>query len=272
MSKYDIPRPRLEEISELAEYYAGTYCRVSQVIAPQDIATAIGLKFSAGNYKEAFDGLTRFKNGRFHVFINLRETDHLFSPRVRYSFAHELGHYTMESHRTALMTPGVKPHASFADYCFDSETEREAEFYASCLLMPAGMIKKDIAKRKFDFVLVDELRSKYQVSVTAALLRLMALDMRPFMVVCTRNGKIAWQRCSHDFPFYKIMRGLNDAVPVNTGGGEYYTDGTRYNTTQTVYAGDWFLLLSSADQRRPFHEHCIYYEPLDQVTSVLWED
>lgn len=272
MGKYDIPRQRMEEISDLAEYYAEKYCGLSSAIEPQDIARAIGIKYTTGNYREAFDGLTRYKNGAFRIYINLRTTDHLHNERVRYSFGHELGHCTMDWHRSALMQPGVQPHASFAEYCFDSEEEREAEFYSSCLLMPKERILKDIHRKPFEFRLVDELRKKYNVSITAVLLRLMALDIRPFMIVCTRNGKIAWQRASDDFPFFKIMKGINGEVPPDTAAGEYFANNTKHDKTQIVFADDWFILYSSEDRRRKFYEHCIYYEPLKQVTSVLWED
>jgi len=262
----------MEEISDLAEYLAEKYCGSSPVIVPQQIAEASEIKFTTGNYKNAFDGLTRYRNNKFRIFINLRETDNLFTPRVRFSFGHELGHCKMDWHRNAMMQPGVRPHASFLDYCFDSEEEREAEFFSSCLLLPESRVRKDIFRKPFEYRLVDELRLKYNVSITAVLLRLMALDMRPFMIVCTRNGKIAWQRCSHDFPFYRIMRGLNDAVPVDTAAGEYFADGSKYSKTQDVFAEDWFQLYSAEDRRRKFHEHCVYYEPLNQVMSILWED
>ena len=271
MNNYEIPRTRMEEISDMAEYFAESCCRSSAVILPQDIAGAIGLKYSTGNYKEGFDGLTRYRNRRFHVFINTRQSDHLFIPRVRFSFAHELGHFTMPWHRQALMQPGARPHGSKLEYCFDCSAEREAEYYAACLLMPEKRMRRDIANRRFSFVLVDELSKKYQVSITSTLIRLIGLNVYPLMVVCTRNNKIAWQRCTSDFPFYSVLRGLTGEVPVNTCAGEYFDDGRKYSSTQEVYADDWFLLRNPSDRRRKFSEHCVYYEPLKQVISVLWE-
>ena len=271
MSKYDIPRVRMEEISDMAEFYAESCCRSSVAIIPQDIAKSIGQKYSTGDYKGGFDGLTRYRNRRFHIFINTRQSDHLFVPRVRFSFAHELGHCTMPWHRQALMQPGAQPHGSYLDYCFDSSAEREAEYFAACLLMPEKRIRRDIANRRFGFVLIDELSKKYQVSITSTLIRLIGLDVYPIMIVCTRNNRIAWQRCTGDFPFYTILRGPAGEVPVNTCAGEFFADGRKYNTTQEVYADDWFVLRYDSERRRKFSEHCVYYEPLKQVISVLWE-
>ena len=75
------------------------------------------------------------------------------------------------------MQPGVKPHGSKLDYCFDSSAEREAEYYAACLLMPEKRMRRDIANRRFSFVLVDELSKKYQVSITSTPVSYTHLDV-----------------------------------------------------------------------------------------------
>jgi hypothetical protein len=263
---------RMEELSEQAEYYAETYCAQSPVILPQDIAAAIGLSYSLNDYGNAFDGRLEYKGGHFHAFLNSRGKDHLFNPRTRFTFAHELGHYLIEEHRNALLQPGTKPHASFTNFLSDNMAEMEADFFAGSLLMPKGRMLRDTERRKFEFTLVDEIALKYNVSITAALLKFMAIDRYPMLLVCTRNCKIAWYRYSPDFPFKELLGGKGDAVPDATVAGDYfYRDIKYYKKTETVFAEDWFVLRYSSDRRRPFNEHCVYFEEMKQVVSVVWE-
>lgn len=270
MASFNLNSKVIAEINELADYYAGLYCVNSEVITPHVIALELGLKWSTNNYGSAFEGLLEYKAGKFHVYINTKSDEHLYTPRVRFSFAHELGHYIIDDHRNALMQPGVKPHGSIT-LMSDLRVEREADLFAACLLMPESRIKQDVYRQKFNFALIDMISKKYQVSITAALLRFIALGNHPIMVVCSRKGKIMWRRFNEDFPFYQLRTGLNEQVPFNSSVGDYYKDGTKYNRTETVFAEDWFILQNSSDCGRQFFEHCIYMERLNQVVSVLWE-
>lgn len=271
MKSYNLPADVLEGIAENAAWYAETYCKDSPVILPQLIADGLGLTYSQNDYGKAFEGLLEFKNNRFHLYLNVRENEHLFTPRVRFSFAHELGHYIIDHHRNALKQPGVAPHGSIT-LVSDLITEREADYFAACLLMPTHRITKDVERRKFNFALIDEISKKYMVSITTALLRFIVLGNHPIMVVCSRNGMVVWRRFNHDFPFYTLLTGIDDKVPVNTAAGDYFNNQLKSNKTEIVFAEDWFLLTRQQDRGRKFYEHCIYYEPLNQVVSVIWED
>ena len=168
------------------------------------------------------------------------------------------------------MQPGVKPHGSIT-LMSDLKIEREADLFAACLLMPENRIREDVFRQKFNFALIDMISKKYQVSLTAALLRFIAPGNHPIMVVCSRAGKVIWRRFNEDFPFYTLRTGPNELVPVKTSVGDYFKDGTKYTRTETVFAEDWFILQNSSDRGRQFFEHCIYIDRLNQVVSVIWE-
>lgn len=262
---------RLAELSELAGYYADLYCPGTQRVDPVVLAEALGLSYSTNDYSGRFDGLLEYKNGKFHVFLHVGEHDHLYAPRVRFSFAHELGHFLIDSHRHSLQRPGVKAHGSLNLVFSDQMIEREADYFAACLLMPEHRFKNDLFRRKFGFNLVDELRMKYQVSMTATLMRFIALGNHPIMVVCSQQNKYKWLRYSGDFPFKRLNLGAGLDLPDCTAAAEFFADGTKYSKPQKVFAEDWFVLYSDRDRRRPFNEFCVYYEPLGQVVSLVWE-
>lgn len=266
----DLGRERLEELRELAEYYAERYCPTGAV-DPVVIAQEIGLRYAANDYSNCFDGVLDYRNGAFHVFLHLNEGENLYVPRVRFSFAHELGHYIIDSHRNAIRSGQLQVHGSQGVFWSDAQTEREADYFAACLLLPERRLHNDIFRRKFNASLIDEIRRKYNVSYTAAMLRFVGAGNHPVMVVCSRNGKVKWKRSSEDFPFWRLNTDADGGVPENTAVAEYFEEGKKYQHAEKVFAEDWFVLFSERDRRRPFNEFCVYYDPFNQVISLVWE-
>lgn len=262
----------MADLSAIAGFYTSECCTSSGVIDPSLIAESQGLKCSLNDYGKAFDGLLENKNGKFHIYLNTAGGGHLYLPRVRFSFAHELGHYLIAEHYQLLCDPHMKAQPSFQTFDMENKYEVEADYFASCLLMPEDRILKDVFRRKFEFSLVDEMARKYNVSLTAALFKFIGINHYPIMIVCTRSSIVRWVRYSFDFPFTYLLTGADGSVPVNTSAGEYFYEGVKnLNKTETVFADDWFELKWSGDQNRKFKEYCLYYEPMDQVISVLWE-
>ena len=216
-----------------------------------------------------------YREGNFYLHLNVNEDagEHIYMPRIRFTFAHELGHYIIDEHRNALKQPGASPHPSFPLVSQDSMIEREADHFASCLLLPENRIKKDVFRKKFNAALINEISSKYNVSYTATLLRFIALGNHPVMVVCSRNGTIVWHRETHDFPFPFPLYGHKGRVPENTSAGEYFYEKKKnQNRAEIVFAGDWFSVYSKSDQNRKLLEYCYYFDGMNQVVSVIWEE
>lgn len=272
MRLHNITPERMADISELAEVIADEFCEEPNPVNPALIAERTGLTYTTGDYGGYFEGRIEFRQGKFHIFIHLNENEHLYVPRVRFSFAHELGHYYVDEHRQALMQPEVAPHGSKGIFSSDLNTEREADFFAACLLMPEKRIRKDVFRKKFNMTLLNELKSKYQVSMTALLLRFTALGNHPIMVVCSSANRFKWLSYSDDFPFKKLHLGNSGEMPECSAAAEYFRDGTKYSNPERVFAEDWFVLWNREDKGRELNEYCIYYEALNQVISVIWEE
>lgn len=273
MTNFSLSAQKVRRLSELAEYYVSIYCSGSLQTDPQQIADKLNLTYYTNNYKRAFDGMTCYREGNFYLHLNVAETEHIYMPRIRFTFAHELGHYIIDEHRIALMQPGAKSHASFPLVSQDNLIEREADYFAACLLLPESRVRKDIQHRKFDPTLISEISTKYNVSVTATLLRFIGLNFRPMMVVCSRNSSIAWHRETEDFPFQFPLYGHKGRVPEKTSAGEYFYENTKNQTrAEVVFARDWFNLNNKSDLNRKFFEYCYYFDSIKQVVSVIWEE
>lgn len=257
------------ELSELAESIADFYCPEG-VIYPEVIAQQKEISFCYGNYGNAFDGLIEQENKQFHIFINT-ERSAFRSPRARFTFAHELGHYFIDEHREALLKGKTPVHPSITNFSSKNLVEIEADFFASSLLLPENRIKSDCFKKKFNFKLIETLATKYKTSITATAIKLMTLDKHPIMLICSINGRIQWFKYSHDFPF-KWLRKPAAIIPPNTLAGVYFKTGEKFEDELPITPGQWFENVRDRDLDRPFFEKCIYSDRNKFVLSIIWED
>lgn len=255
------------EISALAEFVADTYCPEEGII-PHIIAKKKGISYCVGDYKDAFDGLIEHCRGNFHIYIN---AEHLYDSRPRFTFAHELGHYFLDHHRNALMNGNIPFHPSFTTYNSSNIVEKEADFFAACLLMPDSRFKQEFFRQRFSMNVLSRLSKKYQVSLIATALRFSEIGNHPIMVVSSSNNRINWYSYSKDFPYRRLLHG-KQKIPENTYAFEYMNNNARYNEPEIVFSGDWFEVWDNNPNRR-FFEHCYSYSYMNNKTviSIIWE-
>ncbi len=157
----------------------------------ESIAAAEGITFSFGHYRDCFDGLLECRNCAFHIYINVDTNIGSHSPRARFSFAHELGHYFLDWHRTALDC-GVPPHGSKADFeSGNLAAEREADMFAAHLLLPALQLKK-VARHRIDVAEIVRLAEFFCTSLSATAIRCAHLDLAPLIVMRWTATTRAW--------------------------------------------------------------------------------
>jgi len=222
------------------------------------------------NYeRNTFDGMTVYDEGYFYIHINIDRGNIMGSDRGRFTLAHELGHYYIENHRIGLKKGLLKPHPSICNNEQYYLIEREADYFASCLLMPELRFCKDINNRKFEFSIIEDLRYKYKVSRTACLLRFADIGNQPIMVLYAENNRIKWKYNSKDFPFKYFI--YDDLVPKHTVMEDYFK-GHKDDIfkTEVINAIECFKYVKEEDIGRHFYEHCISYK--NKALSVFWED
>jgi hypothetical protein len=256
------------EISSLAEEISNHYCPDSLII-PENIALNNSITFNYGNYGDSFDGLIECIDRTFHIYINIDRLKHAHTERARFTFAHELGHYFIDHHRNALLK-GLSPsHCSITGFVSKNKAEREADYFASCLLIPESRLKSDCLNRKFNFELLDEFSKKYQTSFTSTALRFATIGNHPIMVVLSYKGAIKWYWSSFDFPYKGLLHG-KIKVPDDTVAGEYFSKNRAPKSKQEVFAIDWFKNVWDIHINRKFYEQCLFHE--NYVLSIIWEN
>lgn len=265
----EIKRNRKRELNQLAHFIAMDYFPEG-VVDPAKIASHVGLSYNYKNYHDCFDGVLEYYGGSFHVYLNTRGEFIPETPRMRFTFAHELGHFFIDEHRS-MLEMGKSLHTSFYKMQRNNIIELEADFFASCLLMPEHRFKGLATSRRFDFSLVEFLANSFRTSLSATLFRMIELDTYPIMVVMSEKNRIKYSWCTEDFPYKYFVEHGSKKLPRLTAAGDYFNQGVRYDETEEVEASGWFRLYNEELEGITFHEKCIYQSKADRVISILWQ-
>src|SRR5699024_343786 len=149
--------------------------------------------------------------------------------------------------------------------------EKEADYFASCLLMPEQILIKEVNRSDFKFKILERISDAFQVSIVAAAIRFSQIGNHPIMIIYANNGLIIWKTSSDDFPYKRILLDDNK-IPTNTVLGEYFELNNTEDTKreEQVYAVDWFKYVSKFDKDRTFYEYCLPYK--NTALSIIWEE
>lgn len=255
-------------IKELAETIALEY--QDKITPLERIIEDEGLSVFYDSYgKGTFDGMTFYENGKFYIHINTDLGNRHDSPRGRFTLAHELGHYYIDSHRIGLKKGLLEPHQSRTNQKQFNQIERQADFFASNLLMPQERFDKDIYRKKFSIELIDYLKNEFNVSRTACAFRFADIGNHSIMIVYAEGGKVRWYHCSEDFKYKYLLYDKN--VPPNTVMGEYFQNiKDDIFKTEKVWAVDIFKYVKDEDIQEKLSEHCITFK--NKALSIFWGD
>lgn len=256
---------RKDFLSDLAEQIHEDY-RDEKGFDPFKLADKIGLGYSKGSYRTFFDGRLECQDDEFFIYINVSRTQN--EHMLRFTMAHELGHFFIDDHRNALANGLTPAHSSFTGFSSDSIVEQEADFFAACLLMPKKRFKKDYhLNRNFSFRIINKLSQSYGASRLATLYRVFFLDLHPLMIVrvmADTPNRINLIRKSDDFYYYP--RDGYAKLPEDSALYEAIRSGIWKNNVQEVWTGDWF----NSKSESKLYEYLLNYQ--SYYLSILWKD
>ena len=195
ISRHLVAPGRAAEIAELAEAVADEHCPEVPV-DPLAIARARRITASFGPYGDAFDGMLEHKAGRFHVFCNADRVGGADAPRARFTLAHELGHYYIDEHRSALEAGRAVAHRSQCEYESPNLAEQEADLFAANLLIPRERFDAKAKAAAPGLGGITALAERFRTSITATAIRYAACDAGPCAVVKWTWSRYAWKRLS----------------------------------------------------------------------------
>ena len=106
--------------------------------------------------------------------------------RARFTIAHEFGHYAL--HRD--LRTSFECSESDVSGRTEIDIERDADAFASTLLMPLDDLRRQIDGQRFDFELVKHCADRYGVSLTAAARQCAEVSEQRVVVAFARDGAV----------------------------------------------------------------------------------
>lgn len=266
-----IPAVRKKAISKLADDVSNLFSK-GLLTSLEEIVGFENLHLYVDHYEDCFDGMLVYDDSEFHIHLNIDRNNTTGSSRGRYSLAHELGHYYINEHRIGLQTGMLEPHGSISDGTSTDLIELEADYFASCLLMPYQKIYYFDKVKKFSLEKISAIAESFQVSLMAAVIRYTEVCLHELMVVVSKNNKVEWYIQNEAFPKWPFKFKVHGTLPPTTVAGEFFTKTNRkFTGVEEINPDDWFYPFAN-DYRadRKMNEQCFYSESFGYVFSLLW--
>ena len=153
------------------------------------------IKAFGDDFGDAFDGRLEYQRPQFILFYNTKYDafphDGKHHPRVNFTIAHELGHFFLTAHHDYLKHGG-KPHGSRSEFVSDNNSEREADAFASGLLLPGFMFKPRVNTGELTLDRLDIIASEFETSLLSTVIRAVRVSDIPCAVAGIREDSIAW--------------------------------------------------------------------------------
>jgi len=238
------------------------------------IAKSENITLIYDHYEKSFEGLTICENGKFFIHIDLDSFSDIDSGRARFTIAHELGHALIDSHRLGLLTNDLEPHIS--EYLLGNqrmEVELEADYFASCLLMPANQFKSkcNSFSDKFSFSVISYLQDIFKTSELATILRYAEVGPKAVFFTFNIDDSVKWYRKGKLFPDWAFKFKVHGNVPKGTIINDVFNNGsTHIGEIRKVDRDDWFFVNDDEYGDYELYEQCHHLTSYDQIVSMLW--
>ncbi|HTA83454.1 MAG TPA: ImmA/IrrE family metallo-endopeptidase [Bacteroidia bacterium] len=262
---------RKRVISRLSEYIASEFS-LGNITSLQEIIKFEELYLHYDNYENAFDGMLVSVEDDFHIHINTNLGNTEESKRGRFTLAHELGHFFIDEHRINLKSGKTEPHGSFHGKERKEPIEIEADYFASCLLLPEKKLRSCSGAKKFSLETINSLSNAFQASIPATIIRFSEVGTHNIMAIFSRDNVPLWYVKSNDFPSWPFKFRIGQKLPPTSVSGEFFTkQDSKYTGVEKVSADDWFYPKDKRGDKQ-MYEQCYYSNSYGYVISILWFD
>lgn len=174
-----------------------------------------------------FDGRIELVDGVPAIFVNLRGGGR-DDGRTRFTHAHEIAHFYLH---LGLLRRG----AFFDDRNItlqgdqQSETERDANHFASELLLPGSVIDRELRGRILSLTMIRDLADRARASLQATAIRLVGTTADRCCAVLVKDGVVRWCAASDDWrqqglPVQKLVDRALPAGAVSTRRADDFED------------------------------------------------
>ena len=200
-----------------------------------------------------------------------------YPSKKRFTIAHEVGHF--------LMHKDIEIHSENSNTLnWFNNTEKqlkkgiqewEANDFASELLMPEKIFKKEAMGKKFSPELLKYLSERFNTSITSTVFRYLQLDLHPLLIVFIHNGTVKYWSKSSSW-IYRV-KDLTKLPPPDISVAKEYIDAdyeyiySGEEKAQIIDKSTW-CILKNGEIDTEFFEYCIPTKKYKTIISIIWED
>jgi Zn-dependent peptidase ImmA (M78 family) len=165
---------------------------------------------------------------------------------IRFTVAHELGHYFLPGHPAKLFPNGDGLHQSRSGFISGDPLERQADHFASALLMPEKLFKQAVRRSGQGFSAIEKLVAECRTSITATAIRFAKFSDNAVAVIVSSGNQIDYCFMSD---YLRDVRGLQwikkgDALPSASVTAAFNRDPANVKEARaqegTCCLDDWF--------------------------------
>jgi hypothetical protein len=195
-----------ENVADLAREVLQTFRLWRLPVNPFTIAKKEGIELAQDDYGDRFDARIEYYP-TFDSFCIYHQIPGGWRTegRVRFSLAHELGHYYLPHHNRRLRDG--KMHNSVSDYRSKDPMEQQADEFAAAILMPLELFRKELDSFRCGFCDLKDLgrlADRLGASITSTARRYCQADREPCTVFFSQDGVISWGVSSTDMKLNKM--------------------------------------------------------------------
>lgn len=165
---------------------------------------------------------------------------------IRFTVAHELGHYFLPGHPEKLFPRGDGVHESKSGFISGDPVERQADYFASALLMPVHQFREAVDGASSGFSAIEKLAKLCKTSITATAIRYTYFTDEAVAVIVSSFERIDYCFMSDSI---RDLRGITwikkgDLVPRGTTTAKFNADQSNVEQARqdegTSILSDWF--------------------------------
>ena len=181
--------------------------------------------------------------------------------RSNFTVAHEFGHYVL--HRKLQETFQCSQGATLG--IAGVKIEREADQFASYLLMPIDDFTRQVQGRRITLDLLGECATRYRVSLTAAILKWLEFTDQAAVAIMGREGMLHWWKASDSakkYTFGTLREGMELPSESLAGSPNMALSTANYRSDIEHPEGVWPIKL-------PVREMVVLSDRYDMSISLL---
>lgn len=186
-------------------------------VDPFAIAAEEGIELAPGTYGAGFDARIEYLLSVKRFVIYYRESGRT-EGRIRFSVAHELGHFYIPEHRQRILAGDL--HNSKSDFRSRDPHEEQADEFAASVLMPKELFVQEVNRHYHRVCTLRELcgmaDNRFNTSITSTARRYCQCDIEACAVVMSYGGNVWWAMYSEDME-YRNMKYIKFGASVPAG-------------------------------------------------------